>query len=67
MLRRPGQRRSTARRSDAPPQDDQAGDPAILDQAWAAQAKRAKPRQRTRGILEIAVDALADILGSLWP
>jgi hypothetical protein len=66
MPRRQGQRRSTARRPDAQPEDDQADDSAILDQAWAVQAKRARRRQRGRGVLEIVLDFLAGVIGS-WP
>ena len=66
MPRRPGQRRLTARRPDAQPKDDQADDAAILDQARAAEAKRVGRRQRGRGVLEIAIEVLSDIVGS-WP
>jgi hypothetical protein len=57
----------TARRPDAQPKDDQADDSAILDQAWAAQAKRAGRRQRGRGVLEVALDVLAEVIGGLLP
>jgi len=56
----------TARRPDAQPKDDQADDAAILDQARAAEAKRVGRRQRGRGVLEIAIEVLSDIVGS-WP
>ena len=64
MPRPPGQRRSTNRLFDAQPKDDQADDAAILDPAQAAQAKRARRRQRARGALEWALDVLAHVLGS---
>jgi len=57
----------TARRPDAQPKDDQADDSAILDQAWAAQGKRARRRQRGRGVLEVALDFLAEIVGGFLP
>jgi hypothetical protein len=60
-------RRLTARRPDGQPKDDQADDSAILDQAWAAQEKRARRRPRRRGVLEVALDVLADVVGGLWP
>jgi len=56
----------TARRSDAQPKDDQADDSAILDQAWAAQEKRARRRQRGRGVLDVALDFLAEVIGGFW-
>jgi hypothetical protein len=67
MPRRPGQRRLTVGRREAQPKDDQAGDSAILDQALAAQAKRARRRPRGRAVLEITADFVADFVANLLP
>ncbi len=66
MPRRPGQRRSADRPPDAQPKDDQADEPAILDPTRAAEAKRARRRQRARGALDTALDVLSHVVGS-WP
>ena len=42
-------------------------DSAILDQAWAAQGKRARRRQRGRGVLEVVSDLLGDLIGGFLP
>jgi len=67
MPRRSGQRRSTERRPAAQLEDDPGDGPAILDHALAADAKRAKRHRRARGAVEIVLDFLADVLGSLLP
>jgi len=65
MPKRQRQRRSTDRLYDAQPKDDQSGDAAILDQARAAQVKRAR-RRRAHGALDRALDVLSHVIGS-WP
>jgi hypothetical protein len=57
----------TARRPDAQPKDDQVDDSAILDQAWAAPEKRARRRHRGHGVLEVALEFLAEVVGGLLP
>lgn len=33
----------------------------------AAEGKRARRRQRGRGVLEFALDVLAEVIGGFWP